>query len=191
MQQYDRIHDWFVAERSPEVGVADVRAALAPLPRGSRVLELGCGTGLPLGRLILGLGCTLHGLDSSPAMLASFRRNCPAATSELGPMEAADLGEAIYDAAICWGVLFHLDASAQRAAIRNAARALKPGGLFLFTCAQEADTREGTMDGVAFHYLSLGKEAYDETLREAGMVLEKDYEDPHENYVYLARKAQG
>lgn len=191
MKEYDLIHDWYVAERNGETGVNDVHAAFGALPQGSRILDLGCGIGLPLGRLLLDMGMAVHGIDSSPRMLASFRRNCPGATATLGRMEETDLGEALYCAAIAWGAMFHLDDAGQRAAIHSIGHALQPGGIFLFTAAAEADSRESAMNGVAFSYWSLGREAYRAALAEAGLLLKSDYRDPLDHYVYVALKANG
>jgi len=49
------------------------------LPAGSRVLDLGCGTGLPTARQLVEAGLRVTGVDLSPGMLASARRNVPGA----------------------------------------------------------------------------------------------------------------
>jgi len=50
------------------------------LPAGARVLDVGCGTGLPTGRQLVAGGCEVTGIDISPVMLDLARRNVPQAT---------------------------------------------------------------------------------------------------------------
>ena len=50
------------------------------LPTGARVLDVGCGTGLPTARQLVAAGCPVTGIDISPVMLDLARRNVPEAT---------------------------------------------------------------------------------------------------------------
>ena len=47
MREYDRIAAWYTRTRS-DVGLASVAAFADRLASGARVLDLGCGDGLPL-----------------------------------------------------------------------------------------------------------------------------------------------
>lgn len=51
----------------------------ASLPAGSRVLDLGCGTGLPTARDLTAAGFQVTCVDLSPGMLELARRNVPQA----------------------------------------------------------------------------------------------------------------
>jgi ubiquinone/menaquinone biosynthesis C-methylase UbiE len=46
----------------------------------------------------------------------------------------------IFDAAVAWGIMFHLNPEDQIRAIANVSRVLKPGAPFLFTSGDEAKT---------------------------------------------------
>lgn len=105
---------------------------------GDRALELGCGTGrvmIPLAAT----GCHVTGVDNSPALLALARRKGEQAG--LNPRLAfvqADLRSFAlprhdFDFAYCVSnTLMHLTSQAdQLAALRNACRHLRPGGLLL------------------------------------------------------------
>ena len=77
MHEYDQIVSWHAANRGDSVGVAEVEAFVRPLRRGSRVLDVGCGTGAPVTRLMVGRGLEVCGIDSSARMMAAFRANFP------------------------------------------------------------------------------------------------------------------
>lgn len=51
----------------------------ASLPAGARVLDLGCGTGLPTAGQLAAAGLRVTGVDLSPGMLELARRNVPQA----------------------------------------------------------------------------------------------------------------
>jgi SAM-dependent methyltransferase len=50
------------------------------LPDGARILDVGCGTGLPTARQLVAAGCEVTGIDISRVMLDLARRNVPGAT---------------------------------------------------------------------------------------------------------------
>jgi 2-polyprenyl-3-methyl-5-hydroxy-6-metoxy-1,4-benzoquinol methylase len=41
------------------------------------VLDLGCGSGLPITRVLVDEGLDVHALDGAPSMVAASRRNQP------------------------------------------------------------------------------------------------------------------
>lgn len=77
MHEYDLIADWYAADRKTDIGVPEVTALVCSLPPGATVLDVGCGTGVPLTQTLLQAGCDVVGVDSSPRMLERFRLNCP------------------------------------------------------------------------------------------------------------------
>ena len=188
MTPYDRIADWYCRHRRPEVGAAEVLALAARLPTGAHVLDLGCGDGIPVTRILRGAGCAVEGLDGSRVMLTRYRARFPDAPTTHVRLEDADFPDASYDAVVAWGVLFHLEAEAQRALLARLADWLVPGGWLLFTAAAEAGARVGEMAGETFRYVSLGRGGYRATLAGASLRLVHDYGDPDENWVYLAQR---
>jgi SAM-dependent methyltransferase len=93
----------------------------------------------------------------------------------------------LFDAAIAWGVIFHLPHDEQRRAIAKIASVLKPGGLFLFTGGDEDGDKEGDpMNGVPFHYWSFSIDRYRELLRANGLTLVDVHHDAGQNTYYLS-----
>ena len=58
-----------------DTGIELVRAWADALPRGARVLDVGCGPGKPITELLAAKGCRVHGLDAAPAMTAAASTN--------------------------------------------------------------------------------------------------------------------
>jgi 2-polyprenyl-3-methyl-5-hydroxy-6-metoxy-1,4-benzoquinol methylase len=107
--------------------------AIGDFPRGTRVLDVGCGNGFICGEF-LKRGCSVVGLDLSDEGVEIARRAYAQARFEV--LAADDnmllkLGEEPFDVVISTEVVEHL--YAPRVYARGCYRALKPGGRFLCT----------------------------------------------------------
>jgi len=192
MHEYDLIADWYARDRNPLAGKPELDAFVASLPPRASVLDVGCGNGIPITRALLGTGCSVLGVDSSPSMLERFQQNCPGTPFLCCPIQACELDARAFDAAVAWGVLFHMEHAEQRKAIATVASALKPGGIFLFTAGDEHGSIQGQpMDGVPFRYWSFSVDGYRELLHEHGLTLADMHRDKGQNIYYLARKSGG
>jgi SAM-dependent methyltransferase len=92
---------------------------------GTRVLDVGCGSGLTL-VLAARRGALASGLDISPGLLGVARRRLPDADLREGDMEALPFDAAVFDAVL--GVNAFQFAGDPLRALREAARVLRPGG---------------------------------------------------------------
>jgi SAM-dependent methyltransferase len=103
---------------------------LAGLPRGARVLDVGCGTGLPTARQLADGGCQVTGVDISPAMLALARGNVPQA--RFLQLDATDLGSlpGDYAAVVAFFSLLNLPRAVFPRVLGLIHGVLAPGGLF-------------------------------------------------------------
>ena len=100
--------------------------------RGRDVLDVGCGTGF-FTAWYLAHGAHVTGLDIAPTSVERLRARHPEARFVL-----ADVGEQApegrFDVVNAFDVLYHItDDERWERAVRNLARAVKPGGLLLLT----------------------------------------------------------
>ncbi|HMB92861.1 MAG TPA: class I SAM-dependent methyltransferase [Rhodothermales bacterium] len=189
MREYDQIAEWFTAVRSPEVGIPDLTTFAQFLSPRARILDLGCGDGIPLSQWLLRKGFDLTGLDSSAEMIARYRANFPTVSASCERAQEACFAPRSFEAIVAWGMLFHLSRTDQEAVLEKASGWLKPQGRLLFTAGDLEEVAESEMNGVTFQYTSLGAGAYRRILGSVGMRLEKAYSDAWDNYVYIAVKA--
>ncbi len=105
---------------------------MARLPDGARVLDLGCGNGLPTTRL-LAERFEVTGLDLSAGQLEAARQNVPGATFLHGDLTTVELPAASWDGALALYSLSHVPRAEHAAVFDRVARWLVPGGLFLAT----------------------------------------------------------
>jgi ubiquinone/menaquinone biosynthesis C-methylase UbiE len=192
MREYDLIADWYRGDRSRSIGVREALAAVASLRRGSRILDLGCGNGWPITDALAAAGHRLVGLDTSRGMLERFRLNLPTTPAVRGDARTCPFMDGVFDAAVSWGMLFHLEPRHQAVAFASISRVLKPGGAFLFTAAEIPEVPAddpgitGTMDGVTFRYYAVRD--YRALIAEHGFDLEDVHDDPGVSTYYFARR---
>jgi ubiquinone/menaquinone biosynthesis C-methylase UbiE len=190
MHEYDLIADWYAAERTDQTGVPEVKSLASTLSPGSRILDAGCGNGIPVTRTLIESGHQVIGLDSSSKMLERFRANFPQTPAILGTIQSCPFPDSYFDAAIAWGVMFHLTPDDQIKTIASIARVLKTNAPFLFTSGDVDgfEAKEGSMNGVTFRYYSFSIENYRKLLSEQGFSLIDVHADEGENTYYLATK---
>lgn len=100
------------------------------LDDNAKVLELGCGAGVP-STLRLAERHDVLGVDLSQQQLDLARANVPGARFEKADMTALDFPDGQFDAVAAFYSILHVPRAEQPALIANIARWLKPGGLFL------------------------------------------------------------
>jgi SAM-dependent methyltransferase len=191
VREYDLIAEWYASTRAGAIGIPEAAALASSVPSESLVLDVGCGNGIPITRALLSAGHQVIGLDSSHAMLAKFRQNCPDAFAVRGSVQFCPFVDCIFDAAVAWGVLFHLNPEDANQAIANVSRMVKRGAPFLFTSGDVDDFagKESQMNGVTFRYFSYSVDGYRRILAEHGFTLVDVHADSGNNTHYLARKS--
>ena len=102
------------------------------LPKGSRILDVGCGTGEHLKRAMThGLDAT--GVEPASGMTEFARRNVPEAELVEGVATKLPFADGQFDAVILIEVLRYLHPSEVDQALSEARRVLRPGGKILAT----------------------------------------------------------
>lgn len=181
---YEPLAHEFMARRSRTIGAKSVREWSTRLPRGANVLELGCGSGVPVSQVLADEGFQLYAIDASPTLLEVYRKRFPDAHVECAAVEESAFFNRTFDGIVAWGLMFLLPAESQRLVIEKAARALAPGGKFLFTSGAEASEWPDVMTRLMS--ISLGAIEYRTLLRSHGLTVEGELDDEGENHYYFA-----
>jgi SAM-dependent methyltransferase len=110
------------------------------LDDGSRVLDVGCGSGLPLARDLAGAGHAVTGVDISEVQIRRARELVPQAEFVRADAASLDLPPESFDAVVSFYALIHLPQDEQQQLLRKIAGWLRPGGWFVCTTGQQAWT---------------------------------------------------
>lgn len=146
--------DWLLPLYDPLtrlLGIARFHRRLleqAGLVPGSRVLEVGCGTGsLAILAKRLNPAAEICGIDPDPKALARARSKAQRAGRlvrfELAYAEQLPFPDASFDRVLSELMLHHLDSVAKLPALREVRRVLKPGGSLHLVDFDEADHGRG------------------------------------------------
>lgn len=106
---------------------------LARLPPSAKILELGCGAGVPVTKTLVERGYNIVANDISEKQIELAKQHVPGPRYILGDMTQLDLEKGSFDAAIAFYTIFHIPRKQHQALFENVHSFLKPGGLFLAT----------------------------------------------------------
>jgi SAM-dependent methyltransferase len=110
------------------------------LPAGSTVLDLGCGSGLPVARDLAAAGMRVVGVDFSDVQIQRAHELVPAAEFLRADITAVGFASESFDAVVSFYALIHLPLDDQRPLLRRVAGWLRPGGLFVATTGHQGGT---------------------------------------------------
>jgi SAM-dependent methyltransferase len=129
---YDAIAERYLAWSAPSaVRARYLEKLLTLLPPSAKVLELGCGAGLPTTKALTEHAAHVTAIDISPRQIALARHNAPSATYFCADMMSLEFPDASFDAACAFYAITHLPREEHGEMFTHIARWLKPGGFLL------------------------------------------------------------
>ena len=148
------------------------------MPERGTVLDIGCGSGVPIARHLAGMGCTVTGVDAAPELVDVARENMPDATWIVSDMRRMKLDRQ-FDGILAWNSMFHLTPADQRNMFPAFQRHAAPGAVMMFTSGTHEGSAIGTFEGEPLYHGSLDPQAYQVLLEDNGFeVLDHVIEDP-------------
>jgi 2-polyprenyl-3-methyl-5-hydroxy-6-metoxy-1,4-benzoquinol methylase len=187
---YERVAVEFLAgrgrARSTGIGARTVRDWASTLQRGATVIDLGCGSGLPITEVLVAEGLNVYAIDAAPSLVQAFRRNLPNIPVACEAVEDSPFFGRTFDGVVAWGLMFLLSPEEQRRLIQRIADILMPGGQLLFTSCAQPLVWNDAMTGLESR--SLGAAEYWRQLSAVGLSVNSEYEDEGENHYFDAFK---
>lgn len=152
------------------------RASLAwlvgRLEPGSRVLDVGSGTGRPTAETLAAAGHSVLGIDASPVMVDLATRQVPDAAFQHADIHQVPLQDSAFDAVCVYFSLLQMSRAAQETLVRRLARALKAGGsLVLATVPADVEDVEVVFMGQKVRATSYAAEDFTDMVAAAGLTV--------------------
>ncbi len=167
---YNSIADRYLAERTRDS--QDVRLLddfIERLPADAKVLDAGCGAGVPIS-LILSEKFEVTGIDFSEAQIELAEKNVPRANFVCQDMTKLDFAENTFDGICSYYAIIHIPREEHQPLLANFHRMLKPGGFALLCLGAEhlvEDIDENYL-GTRMYWSHYDTETYLKMLKDCG-----------------------
>lgn len=150
-QGYDQIaeyHSQWASRTRTEERQRYINLLLDSLPLAAKVLELGCGVGLPT-TLALAQRFQVTDIDISARHIALAQQNVPNAIFVHADMTQLTFPPACFDAVVAFYSIIHVPREEHSDLLGTLARWLKPGGLFVVAMGNTAVEAQFSPDWLA------------------------------------------
>jgi ubiquinone/menaquinone biosynthesis C-methylase UbiE len=159
---YNTIADRYLAERtrdSEDVHLLD--DFIERLPANAKVLDAGCGAGLPISQM-LSEQFDVTGVDFSEAQIELAKRTVPKARFVCQDMTTLEFPENTFDGICSYYAIIHIPREEHQPLLKNFFRMLKPGGLALLCLGAEdlADDIDENYLGTRMYWSHYDVETY-------------------------------
>jgi cyclopropane fatty-acyl-phospholipid synthase-like methyltransferase len=159
-EAYNDIAEWFSENRYQGLTEkAYLDRLIEIIGKGASVLDLGCGTGMPMMNYLLLQGMNVTGIDGSHRMLNIARKNLPSAHFLQMDMRQLSLNRK-FDAIIAWNSFFHLSPDDQPPMFDIFKKHLNAHGVLLFTSGKKHGEVWGMNGGINLFHGSLDTHQY-------------------------------
>ena len=198
---YDRIAEEYTRARK-RMGRRDKKylsLLLEHLPDGSRVLDLGCGSGVPITELLVE-HYDVTGVDISRRQIHLARKQVPEGNFFIGDMTEVSFPDGAFDAIISLLAIIHVPREEHADLFKRMHKMLKEGGLILLTLGPTdwVSSPEDRFFGVKMYWSHYDSETSKKMVEEAGFSIiqssieGEEFHGVHEEHLYLlAKKAAG
>jgi len=150
----------------------------ALLPAQASILDLGCGSGEPIGRYFIEHGCRLTGIDSSPPLVELCQRIFPSEDWRIADMRELSI-ERTFHGILAWDSFFHLRPQDQRQMYPIFRKHAAPRAALMFTSGSSEGVATGSFAGEPLYHASLDPDEYRVLLDTHGFdVVDHVIEDP-------------
>lgn len=179
-QGYDKMAWGYLSSKAGDA--AQVLSTLilltADMPDGAKVLDLGCGAGVPSTQF-LSQRFDVTGVDISAQQLELARTYAPNARFIKSDMTTLSFAEATFELVVAFYAIIHVPREEQLTLVTNIYSWLAPGGRFLATwplTEWEGEEQDWEGWGGTMWWSHFGREENLRMLHEAGFIVESEEE---------------
>jgi cyclopropane fatty-acyl-phospholipid synthase-like methyltransferase len=172
---YDAAAERYCASRSQDENQQHLELFVKQMPPPARVLDVGCGCGVPIDRSLVERGYEVIGIDLSPKQIALAKRFVPGARFEVRDMLDLALREYEVDGVVSFYAIFHTPREHHGRLLRTLTSFLRPGGVLLVTMgARAAEGIEPDFHGVPMFWSHYESETNHDLVEAAGLQIKVD-----------------
>lgn len=163
----------YAAARDPFENEPHLERFIEVLPPPARVLDVGCGSGVPVDRYLVDHGYDVTGIDIAPKQIELARAQVPEASFEVRNMLDLQAGELNVDGLVSFYAVFHTPRDSHSELLRRFASFVRPDGALLITMGAEGwEGKESDWHGVEMYWSHFDADTNRQLVYEAGLDIE-------------------
>lgn len=192
---YEQAADSYAAARDLFENAPHLERFTELLPTPARVLDVGCGSGVPVARYLVDHGYDVIGIDIAARQIELARSQMPQARLEVRNMLELKPGEFSVDGLVSFYAVFHTPRDGHSELLRRFASFVRPHGALLITMGvQRWEGTESDWHGVEMYWSHFDADTNRKLVEAAGFDIESA--DIHEggdeaHQVILATRRSG
>ena len=128
---YNKIAEEYQTDRHIFNHKKELQEFASLLPKDARVIDVGCGAGVPVAKYLVESGFEVVGVDFSEKMLRLARKNVPQAKFIRMDMTRLDFADNSFDGLTAFYSIIHVPREKHSLLFRDFNRILKPNGIML------------------------------------------------------------
>ena len=161
------------------------------LKPNSKILDVGCGAGIPVDEYLVSKGHEITGVDISDKQIELAKINVPQAKYFMKDMSEINFEENSFEAVVSFYAIFHIPKEEHLDLFKKIHKYLKKDGIFLATLGYEEWEGSEEFHGVTMHWSHYNKDKNLDLVKEAGFKIiktEVDNSGGEHHFVVMARK---
>ncbi|NVM18633.1 MAG: class I SAM-dependent methyltransferase [Candidatus Lokiarchaeota archaeon] len=165
---YDRIAEDYYSHRNLSKFNNELEEFASLLPDNARILDVGCGAGIPTARFLTERGIRVTGIDLSDKMLSLARDNVPSAEFIKMDMNTLEFNENTFDGIISVYALFHVPKENHLEIFKRFFKILKPGGILMINTGVSESEGTSRFFGVPMFWSNFNPKTTLDLVKQAG-----------------------
>ncbi len=190
--QYNKLAEIYLAGRDQFKNDKYLEKLNSVLPPNSRILDIGCGAGIPVDRFFVKKGHKVMGIDISEKQIELAKKNVPEGDYKVEDMSLLNDGEYSADAVVSFYAIFHTKREFHKDILNRINSFLKKDGYLLITMgASDWEGKEDDFFGGEMEWSHYGAEKNAQLVKDANFEIifsEIDTSGNEKHLVILARK---
>jgi len=155
--------------------ISELKEIINLLPPKARILDAGCGTGIPDTKYLHDSGFDVIGVDFSDGMLKIARENLPNVTFIKQNITELDFPDNSFDGLISFSVIIHIPREKHKPMFQQFHKLLKPDGIILVSMAWSEWEEIGEFCGEKMFWSHFKPETSLQIIKDSGFSIIKDW----------------
>ena len=138
------------------------------LPKKAKILDVGCGAGVPVAKFLVNSGFEVVGIDSSESMLKLARKNVPKAKFIKKDMTKLNFKTNSFDGIMALYSIIHVPRKEHFLIFQNFHNILKPNSIMLVSMCSNEIEREADFHGERMYWSCYNPKKSLQIIKDAG-----------------------